>query len=910
MAVITDILQSLLGSGLRQADRLLRLHTALGADVLVAEAFEGWEALDGGGFLFELSALSSDAFLPLAKLVGTPVLLELLTADSRHDLRPFHGHVTAAERVGSNGGLARYRLVVEPWLALLRERQDSYAFHDLTVVEIVEQVFGHYAQGQVVPAWRWDLADRGIYLKRSLTTQYQESDFDFVSRLLAEEGIFYRFEHKGDTSSAGLGSHTLVLADSNESFLPQQARVIRFQRADATEGEDSIQQWHAVRRWQTGSVARASWDYRTLSMRPGNAQADGPAVDAEDDDTAGPYAWPTRAVGERRSRQHLDALHVCSLQGEGEGTDRRLAPGLRFALSGHAGVAEGEAFACLRVQHHARNNVGADVHGAVEQLLGSAFDAFAAAPPDKPGDRDEALYRNRFLALPIAQTYRPQTDDGHGRRLHPRPTASGAQTAIVVGNGDPIHTDRDHRIKVQFHWQRGGNAASRQEHPRGEANAPADTTAGTWVRVATPLAGSNWGSAFVPRVGQEVWVEFLEGDIDRPVVVGAVYNGQGNADAPHNAQAGGPSGSTGNAAAWFAGNGHAAVLSGIKTQDLSQSQSGSGGYRQLQFDDSKGQSRAQLYTTDRESALNLGHLKQATDNQRQADRGFGVELTTQAMGALRGGRGLLLSTADGANQMDASAPASDLAQSQQLVQGLADVAQKQQAGLDQEPAPDKLPATDALARLQDALAATHGGQPAGQGVGGGEGEAVGWSDPALVLHGKDGLASVTPQHHVWVAGTTATLSAGQDLNLTTQGKASVVAANGIALYAQGSEPPGSRPVKNTGIALHAASGTVSVQAQKDKAGFAAEQAVTLASTQAHALVQASKHVLLTAKGAYIRLQGGDIEIGAPGKVEFKAARKELTGPQSASAQASVPGSALKACPKKMAAGAARGASAI
>lgn len=895
MAAIMDILQSLTGSGLRQTDRLLRLHTTLGADALVAEVFDGWESLDDGGFRFELTALSSDAFLPMAQLIGTPVLLELLTADSRYDLRPFHGHVTAAERVGSNGGLARYRLVIEPWLALLRERQDSYAFHDLTVIEIAEQVFGHYAQGAVVPAWRWELADRSIYLKRSLTTQYQESDFAFVSRLLAEEGIFYRFEHKGDTSSAGFGSHTLVLADSNESFLPQDARVIRFQRADATESEDSIQQWHAIRRWQTGRMARASWDYRSLSMRPGSAEASGPAADVEDDDTAGPYAWPTRAVGERRTQQHLDALHVRSEQGEGEGTDRRLAAGLRFALSGHASVAASTAFACLRVHHHARNNVGADVHGAIEQMLGSAFKALAVQDTSKAAAQDEVLYRNHFTALPVAQTYRPQTDDGHGRRLHPKPTVAGAQTAIVVGDGNPIHTDRDHRIKLQFHWQRGGNAASRQEHPRGEANAPADDSAGTWARVATPMAGDNWGGVFVPRVGQEVWVEFLEGDIDRPVVIGAVYNGQGHPDAAHNAQAGGPSSSTGNAAAWFAGNDHVAVLSGIKTQDLSQSQSGSGGYRQLQFDDSEGQARAQLYTTDHDSALNLGHLKQSTDNQRQADRGFGSELTSQAQGAVRGGSGLLLSTAAGASQMDASAPSSDLAQSQQLIQGLADVAQKQQAGLDQEPAPDKLPATDTLTRLQATLTATHSGSAAGQGVGGGEGEAIGWDAPALVLHGKDGLVSVTPQHQVWVSGTTTTLSAGQDLNLTTQGKASVVAANGIALYTQGSQPQGSRPAKTTGIALHAASGTVSIQAQKDKASFAAEQAVTLSSTEAGALVQANKHVLLTAKGAYLKIQGGDIEIGAPGKVEFKAAKKELTGPQSSSAQASLPNSSLDAC---------------
>ncbi|WP_022970898.1 contractile injection system protein, VgrG/Pvc8 family, partial [Xanthomonas maliensis] len=128
-----------------QQERLLRLHTPFGGERLVAERFAGTERIDGGGFRLEITALSTDAGLPLAQALGKPVLLELLTADSRTELRPFHGHVTAIAQVGSNGGLARYRLTVEPWLALLGQRVDSYVFHDMSVVEIVESVFSDYA---------------------------------------------------------------------------------------------------------------------------------------------------------------------------------------------------------------------------------------------------------------------------------------------------------------------------------------------------------------------------------------------------------------------------------------------------------------------------------------------------------------------------------------------------------------------------------------------------------------------------------------------------------------------------------------------------------------------------------------------------------------------------------------------
>jgi Rhs element Vgr protein len=898
----TDILQLLWGS-VRQSNRLLRLHTPLGGDVLVAERLDGWEAVDQGGFRFELSALSPNAMLPLDALLGAPVLVELLTADSRTDLRPFHGHVTAFERVGSNGGMARYTLVIEPWLSLLHLRQDSYAFHDASVIEIVEQVFGHYTQGVVTPAWRWELADRSVYLKRSLTTQYQESDAAFVQRLLAEEGVFYWFEHAGDAASPSLGTHTLVLADSNTAFQPGRAPSVRYHRSNATEKDDTIQHWAPARRWQTGQLARASWDYRTLSTRPAQAQVDDPAVDATDDDTVGPYAWPNLATGQRRAQQHLDARHVDSALIDGSGSVRRLVPGQSFQLVDHP-TQTADALACLRVEHHARNNLDADVQGAIEKALGNAMQTLSPAGRGQGEGRVLAksqrlaskdttntlandhlpLYTNTFIALPIARTYRPHTPDGHGLRRHPVASVSGAQSAVVVGNGNPIHTDRDHRVIVQQHWQRGGNAANRLDHPR-EANAPADASAGTWARVSTPLAGANWGSATLPRVGQEVWLDYLEGDIDRPIVMASLYNGQGNADAPFNQQSGGPSGATGNAAAWFTGNEHAGVLSGFKSQDLAQSASGSGGYRQLRFDDTPTQGHAQLATTDYESALTLGHFKQLDDNQRAADLGYGAALSTLAQGAVRGGTGLLLSSAPGSSQMDASAAIGVLDQNTQLAQSLTDVAQKQQAGLPGEPAPDKLNAVAAQTQTSQHLAGTREGASAGAGIGGGEGTATAWSKPHLVSHGQDGLITVTPKHHIWISGTDTLLSAGQDLNLVAQGQWSAVAAQGIALYAQGSGA-GSRPVKQTGIKLHAASGQVSVQAQQDKADFAAQKAITVSSSNGsiNASASAKQHLLLTAAGAYLKIQGGDIEIGAPGKAQFKGAQREMAGPQSASAQ--------------------------
>ncbi|AOD15806.1 VGR-like protein [Xanthomonas fragariae] len=898
MDPVATVLSALAAPG--QQERLLRLHTPLGPDVLVAETLDGRESVDGGGFHFEVSALSANAGLPLDDLLCQPVLLELLTAESRTTLRPFHGHVTAFERLGSNGGLARYRLTIEPWLALLGQRVDSYVFQDLSVVEIVESVFADYAeQGALAPAWRWELADRRVYAKRSLTTQYEETDLAFVQRLLAEEGIYVWFAHAGDAGSECLGSHTLVLSDHNHAFA--ELGTVRYHRTDVTEQQDSVQQWVRSCRWRPTTLSRASWDYRSRSLRPAGADAT-PLGDigAEDVDTAGPYGWQDSTRGQRRAQQQLDAQQVAAQTIQGQGSWRQLAPGTRFGLRQHASVAADARFLCLQVRHQARNNLGADVFDALEQSLGAVAVAGAPLPPALAGlgggyapaqDAAEvAFYRNQFTALPATATYRPQTEDGHGVRLHPKPTVAGTLSAIVVSDGDPVQSDRDHRIKVQFPFQRGADASSALAHPGGEDNAPGSApgsaSAWTWVRVMTPWAGDNWGGVVLPRKGQEVLVGFLEGDIDRPVVIGSVYNGRGQADAAHNQVGGGGAAATGNAPAWFQGNAHGAVFTGFKSQALAQSQDGTGGYQQLRLDDTPGQGRAQLSTTQHASTLTLGHLKGGSDNLREGERGYGVELSTQAYGAVRAGQGLLLSSEPGQQQLAASQALAQLAQGEQLLQGLADAARQQQAQLPNDP--DRLPAQDGLKTLQASLKATQGGSA--------DGQAPGWSRPALLGSGSAGVMSLTPADQVWVSGTQTTLLAGTALNWASQAQLVLAVAGGLVLYTQGSAPVAGSPNQERGIALHAAQGTLSARAHKNLAKLAAKTQVRIVSTTADVQIAApTKHLLATAAGAYIKLDGDDIELGAPGTIEFKGGNRVWTGPQGGSVSTEIPKGNFKGC---------------
>lgn len=1023
VSLLGDAVSGLLG-GLTQTVRLLRLHTPLGTDRLFAEDIEVWEGVgpcdgpalgdesrdvDAGaagreravtqwtsdaslgptraGLRLVVHALSPDAHLQLKTLIGQPALVELLCQESRSEMRPWHGHVVAAALMGSDGGLARYRLVVEPWLAALAHCVDAWVFQDMSVPQILDEVFAGYdGQGRLVPAWRWDLADASVYPKRSLCIQYHESDLDFVLRLMREEGLVCWWEHDGDAASPDLGRHTLVIADHNGAFARSTQPVVRFTASDHTFAQDSLTRWCDVARVTSARVAMRSRDHRGLGDRPVEA-----AVGAASStpsvisglavvDVPGAYAYEDTAQGERLARVQAQALAAVRRRGVAQGPWRRAQAGTAFTLADHPrhdGSDPGrDRFVVLAAQHRARNNLAADEAARFVGLTRANLRAQRQAPSRKRSAADDTpLHEAALLVQPLAVPVRmgsadarpaalapehhwgvlgadrahralaasPSLFDPHAVaalgqpevRLNVRPTVRGTQTAIVVGNGDcDLHTDRDNRIRVQFHWQRGSNASHRLGAPGGDDNAPASGASFAWVRVGTSLAGANFGAVFTPRIGQEVLVAFTGGDIDRPVVIGAVYNGRGSPDAQGNEVAAGAAQASGNAPAWFPGDApagdfeghrHGAVLLGHKSQELGASRSGLGGASQLVFDDSAGGNRIELSTTLQTTRLQLGALLQQQDNQRLAPRGHGLELATAAHGALRAGAGLLVSahaqsasTATG-QQLEARDPTTVLQTAQSLVHRLAASAQAHNARLAAEPplttsaasgghgrdehapdghAPSKgaaasqrtlLPSERGLQALARSLqgSATRGSANAGAAgdssgaIDGGYGTVAAWSRPDLVLAAPKGIGLFTPAAAVLSAGAHITLSAGQDLHAVAQGHHASVAKDGVVLYTDGRATNAAKPNIETGIALHAASGSAVTTSHSGATRLTASGRIDVTSTKANVLVTSPEQVLLTAAGAAIRIEAGNITISAPGAVKFKAGMKVLTGPGSA-----------------------------
>ena len=914
-------LAGLLPGGLNQHTRLLRLHTPLGADALLAERVTIEEGVvpaappaSAAACHIELHALSTRSDLSAADLLGQPVLLELLTSGglagaltngaassvTGGDWRPFHGHVTRFARIGSDGGLTRYRLHIEPWLSFLGHRTDAWSFQDMSVLDITEAIFAdHQAQGALQPAWRIGVADRAAFPRRSLCTQFHETDLAFLTRLWAEEGLFAWFEHEGAAGDEHLGRHTLVIADHNAACQPNAQARVRFTQAGATLKEDALQQWDGVRRVGASALHTASWDHRTVSNHGASQQVapdHGQAFALLHADQPGHYAYESPAQAERRARLQREALEAARKRFEGAGTVRTLAPGSTFTLIDHpehplSDGPEASTFVVLSVTHTARNNFG--------------FEG------DLSNADDEALYEARLSAQRHSVPVRRLPTDARGRIALSKPLVQGTQTAIVVGTeGAPVHTDRDGRIKVQFHWQRGAQGSHRLGHPTAATdadNAPASNASGTWVRVAQDWAGQNWGGVFVPRLGQEVVVAFLDGDIDRPVVIGAAYNGQGQANGQGNQVGGGAATATGNAPAWFPGDqksgtrqghAHASTLSGFQSQSLDSSQAGGGAYNQLVMDDTGAQGRVLLHTTQAQTWLQIGHLLQQQGNQRLQPRGHGLELHTQAQGALRAARGLHLSTharqggtTTRAQPLDTREAEQQLQAHAELLQTLHANAQTHKAQLPGEASPEQLPARKALAATLTSLQATEGGQaPAPQAdeavdagnngpvpIGGGQGTIDISARPDLVLSASGDIASTTPANTLVATGANVSLTTGSDANLLAQRHQAWAVKDGIGLFTRGEAKGGQRAVQDVGIKLHAASGNVRTEAQSGPFTLTAQKAIDLQSTAADIVITAPERIVLNGGGGYVKIEGGNIEIGTSGAAQFKAGMKELTG---------------------------------
>lgn len=813
MKPTTSLPQSVLAALLGQGTRQIALESALPDANLVVERFTAIEAVSQP-FAIEIDCLSPSAHLDTAELARQELTLRLMLADGRY--RAWHGFVVDCASVGGDGGLARYRLTVASWLERLRGRVDCYVYQDKTALEIIEEVFDDY------PAANYQLAVSQSLRKRSVCAQYRESDLDFVLRLLAEEGLSFRFEHlqgEDDKAEGAQARHRLVIFDTDaERPACAQARV-RFHRADMTETEDSITRWSAVHTIGTNAVTVASWDYKQLAATSAQASADAvpgelPALEAFD--ARGPYRYPDAAAANQAARLRVQAEEGGFLRYHGSGTVRALGEGQRFALVDHFD-ADGEAYVALSVRHEAANNLGADV----ARLLGTT-------------GIEAGGYRNTFEAVRADAPIVP--------RFRPRPTAPEGQTAVVIAEGDtPLHTERDHRVRVRFPWLRSPTPEDFTDPAASDLN---QVTA--WVRVASAVAGPNWGAHHLPRVGTEVLLTFLDGDIDRPLAAMQLHNDQDSPPWPSRDEA------------------LTQVLSGWHTHGL-----GGDGYNQWVVDDTSGQLRMRLASSAANTQLNLGYLvaQAPQDANRGPWRGTGAELRSDAWAVVRAGEGMLLSTTA---RPKAAGTALGVSEALTQLKGAVRTAERLSTAAETQTALP-LAANAVFEPLQAAIDPEQNGKYEGsingQDARQPDGKPVDrFAEPLLIAETPTTIALATQETTTVYAGQHLHGTAQSDWHLAAGKVVAMAAAQGVSLFAQ-----------RDGIRAIAANGPLSLQAHADGMQILADKEVVVTSSNDGIEILAKDTVVLHGGSSLIRLQGNAITFETAGIFEVKGAGHSFTG---------------------------------
>lgn len=449
-----------------QEEHRIAVYTPLGEDVLLLEKLTGFEGISRP-FRFRLEMLSEKTTIDFSELVRKSATVRVRIAHGEE--RFINGVIRQFTQRGRDTRFARYRAELVPSLWFLKLNRNCRIFQNKTVIEIITEIF--HQRGIT------DYANHtiGSYQPREYCVQYRETDLEFVSRLMEEEGIFYYFQHDRN-------KHTLVLADSASEFRPCPAQpAARFETTGRVLEDERITAFELLQNVRTGAYALTDYNFETPQTSLVSEQSTIVAADSGSEIFDYPGRYLSKSRGEHLTRLRMEQEEAQHLQAAGASTCAGFLPGHRFALQDHYRADLNQSYVLTEVRHSAH--------------CGSAY--YTGSPEDPEG------YENAFRSIPRSVPYRP-------RRVTRRPIVQGPQTAVVVGpSGEEIYTDKYGRVKVQFFWDREG---------RNNENSSC------WIRVSQPWAGKAWGAISIPRVGQEVIVDFLEGNPDRPIIAGRVYN--------------------------------------------------------------------------------------------------------------------------------------------------------------------------------------------------------------------------------------------------------------------------------------------------------------------------------------------------------------------------------------------------
>ncbi|MEB6667002.1 type VI secretion system tip protein VgrG [Acinetobacter vivianii] len=850
--MLNNIFQALETLGLSAQKRAIHAQFSNSSlnDQVFLQYIEGTHQLNQGIDL-QLVCLSTSAVIPLKSFIGSQVAIDIVT--DRAELNRISGIVTQADVGASDGSLTLYKLRVQDPTALWKHRRNSRVFMAKSVVDVIQTIFKEWQSKSPLFAASLTLDISGLskdYDVRPFIMQSNESDYDFLTRLMRSEGINWLIDEaklKVASSSEQIEAQKLRLIDDNTQYNALNRRNIRFHRSSATETQDSITAFVAQRSLQPNAVHVQRWQADALEQEEGagSVQSKHHHSDQHDNQQLAleqawhfSPAWIQDLNGEdgttkagnaqiEKLNQNLGQYYDAQAkQFVASSTVRDTQVGYWFELNEHPEIDQHQGadkeFLIISKSFYNQNNLPKDLTDQVHTLLQHSqwhLKGLNAEQTDERQANQLTLQRRNIALVP---EYNP---------LQHRPAAHPQRAKVVGPSGDEIHVDEWGRIKVRFLFTR----ADDHSHDGG-AGANNNDTDSAWVDVLTPWAGEGYGARFLPRIGEIVVIDFFDGNIDRPYVVGRIHEAQRSPTKFDN---------TGKLP-------DTKKLAGIKSKEYQGE-----GFNQLRFDDTTGQISTQLQSSHAVSQLNLGKLSHPKDKAESEDRGEGFELRTDQWGAVRAGQGLLLSTqkqdqAQG-EHLDAQPAKQQLEGNQSNAKALSEVAKNQQT--------DEIESVEQLKEFAEQI----------------EEKIARFNKALLLLSSPAGIGLSTNEDiHVSADGQINQL-AGDSINLSTQKNLITHAQNRISLFAA-----------QNGFKQVAAKGKFEAHAQSDGLDLLAKQGIQIMSTEDRIEITSPKEIVITAGGSQIKLNGSGIFPVTGGKFEVKAGQHLFMGGSSVSTQSSLP----------------------
>ncbi|NUG52539.1 type VI secretion system tip protein VgrG, partial [Acinetobacter lactucae] len=813
------------------------VHVQFSNELLNSQVFlqriEGQHQLNGG-LEAELICLSTSAQIALKQFIGVQVAVDQVT-DSGQLFRTT-GIVTEASYGQSDGALTLYKLTLKDATNLWHKRRNSRVFMNKSIVEITDVLFKEWQEKSPLFATSLTLDLSGLsqsYDIRPFIMQHNESDYDFLTRLWRSEGVSWLIDEAElfvPHFTTPIQPQKLRLIDDNSQYQALARRSIRYHRSSATEYQDSITGFVAVRtlqptavhvqRWQPDALAHEEGVGSVITTHLHSEQFDSASLSLEQAWHMSP-AWMQDLKGEDQAtasssnqleklNQHFTDMYASQAKYfKAYSSVRDSQVGYWFNLQEHPEIDQHEGadqkFLIIAKDFYNQNNLPKDLHQQVSQLLTqSRWDKHGYDDIERQGN-ELTLIRRQIKTAP---EYNPEQH---------RPIAYPQRAKVVGPEGETIHVDEWGRIKVRFLFTRSDDHG----HDGGAGSNDNDTDS-AWVDVLTPWAGEGYGARFLPRIGEVVVIDFFDGNIDRPFVTGRIHEAQRS---PTKFDVKGQLPDT-------------KKLSGIRSQEINGS-----GFNQLRFDDTTGQISTQLQSSHAATQLNLGNLSHPKEQATSQGRGEGFELRTDAWGAVRAGNGLYISTH---KQDQAQGLHLDANESKQQLEGglnnskaLSEVAKNQQT--------DPLEVLDHLKTFLEQIEQQD------------KDKAAAFKQAIMVLSAPNSVALTSNEDIHLSADGQISQTAGDSINLSTQKNLIAHAQNKISFFAA-----------QDGARMYAGKGKIELQAQSDGTDIIARKGIQIISTEDRIEITSPKEIVLTADGSQLKINSSGIFPVTGGKLEVKA----------------------------------------